>query len=135
MTMTTAMPRCLLCGSDISQNPAALLAAQVTAAVDAARYPTPNWYDISRKKEGDAFTIGQLGTFTLIAKAGFDYNEEQGEDDRHAFVIISHTPQSNSTPILLRKDGSVDSYGEVTWNGIMRPVKARETVVTTYTYE
>ena len=60
-------------------------------------------------------------TITVIA-ASTEFSEYMGADDREAFIVFV------CDGFLMKKTGSVSSYGEVTWNGPCRNTVAREQV-------
>lgn len=122
--------RCPVCGSNVAGNEGMQVAAQFQKFVDDAEYRFGGSWDFwASKPEGFTLSCGELRDVRLIAK-NVHFQESQG-DERAAFMIFDVGGVA-----LLRKDGTADSYGEVSWTfGHLRPVTRVEKTITTFYYE
>jgi hypothetical protein len=84
------------------------------------------WEYWADTREGEQASVPGVGVVTVVAKST-RFGEDQGEDDRPAFIIFEIGGQ------FYRKNGRADSYGEVTWHGGF--THAVKKVVQTETWE
>lgn len=121
--MTDVTEVCPYCERPLD-NPAAEAAVKFGRDVDAGKLPT--WYTISQMADGETKQLtGGWGLLHKIATAEYDDERNHG-GDMDAFIIFEVGGH------LFRKNGVSDSYGETSWNGMLKPVIRKTQTVTVY---
>ena len=105
------MTSCVHCGTELAADHPYLLGEKL------ANY-SYGWESWADEKDGAQVSVPGVGVVTVVAKHTM-YGEDQGEDDRPVFIIFEINGQ------FYRKNGTADSYGEVSWNtgGFLPAVK------------
>ena len=115
---------CEWCGAEVTETSAYLLGKKLDEVVIGYN---SFWGRMSQLEDGDQLSVNGFGVWTMIAKNTV-FGEDQGNDNRQAFMILE------SSGILYRKNGTVDSYGdEADWRGPFK--NAIKKIVEAVTYE
>lgn len=127
------MQNCPTCNTPLPENHSAFDLEAIQAYVKASY----GWhiFESPKYKEGTTFTLPN-GKVALVAASKITY--DKGDIDVEAYYGESALPQGSEfkTHIVIKvgdayfkKTGHGDSYGEVTWDGDLMPVKVREKTV------
>lgn len=105
------MKTCNFCGAEMNDDHPYLIGEKL----DGHAYGWEYWAD---QEDGEQTSVPGVGVVTVVAKH-VRYGEDQGEDDRPVFIIFEINGQ------FYRKNGTADSYGEVSWltGGFLPAVK------------
>lgn len=122
---------CTTCGTDLN----------VAAAAEVERFLREHstWEVWDCRSEGWKSNIPRLGAVEIIKKfedkSGYITNYGEYEQGWTGSDYIVFNVSAGKNAGLYKKDGTRSSYGETTWDGPFKKVKATEKTVIEYTYE
>src|ERR1044071_502218 len=125
------MKNCPTCNTALPENHSAFDLESIQAYIK-ANYGWHIFENTRTYKEGSTFQLPN-GKLALVASSKITY--DKGDVDVEGYYGESALPQGSEfkTHIVLKvgdayfmKTGHGDSYGEVTWDGDLTPVKAKE---------
>ncbi len=122
------MEKCPYCNSDIPEDNPAILLHRVKEALTS----TYSWGTMENWPVGRTFRVGS-DTAELVDKKidpgypanGYDGAWDQGTEFTAHLVILFKGS-------YFKKTGTGDSYGEIAWDGDLKPAKVTEKVVKVY---
>lgn len=129
----TILKPCPMCSTALTDDNPAFVAAEIQeAAIDWDDFKPSRWND--HKKVGDTFHIRDVGEAEVVAAkfydgpAGYGYDEFPEGSEFDAYVVLKVGEN------YYRKTGRGDSYNDITWDGVVLPVKATPKNVTVYEF-
>jgi hypothetical protein len=131
--MTT---KCPYCNSEIEDSNPVLALEAIKNYVE----NSGGWhiFESSKLGVGSELPIGQFALKVVASKTSYD----PGEIDRSSYYD-SELPQGTTFEVYVvlsyrdgffKKTGTGDSYGEITWDGELRPVTLKTKIVEVYDY-
>lgn len=122
------MPKCPACNSEVDSNNPALLLEDLKAAVTRVG----GWGFLEGRNVGYSFLVGSNSAKIVERKTtpgypadGYDGAWDQGTEYEASLVI-------EIGDSYFKKTGTGDSYGDIAWNGDLKPVKVSEKIVKVY---
>jgi hypothetical protein len=126
------MVNCELCGTELADDSPAVIAMKLDK--------NAQWYVLENKSTGNVVNITNVGQFIIedikvkptledLSDTGYGY---YGEDEYpqgtqyQTYIVLKYGDT------FFKKTGEADSYGEVTWTGIVKPTKPKIISVTAW---